>query len=69
MFKQPAGYAPIDYFIRLRVHRACLLLDTTDASVKELAAQPGYEDPLYSSRVFRAVNDLTPTEYRKTRKG
>jgi AraC family transcriptional regulator of arabinose operon len=69
LFKEQAGYAPIDYFIRLRMHRACQLLDTTDASVKELAAQLGYEDPLYFSRVFRAVNDLTPTEYRKTRKG
>jgi AraC family transcriptional regulator of arabinose operon len=69
LFKQQAGYAPIDYFIRLRMHRACQLLDTTDASVKEVAAQLGYEDPLYFSRVFRAVNDLTPTEYRRTRKG
>lgn len=69
LFKQQAGYAPIDYFIRLRMHRACQLLDTTDASVKEVAARLGYEDALYFSRLFRAVNDLTPTEYRQTRKG
>jgi AraC family transcriptional regulator of arabinose operon len=69
LFKQQAGYAPIDYFIRLRMHRACQLLDTTDASIKEVAARLGYEDPLYFSRVFRAVNDQTPTEYRKLRKG
>lgn len=69
LFKQQAGYAPIDYFIRLRMHRACQLLDTTDASVKEVAAQLGYEDPLYFSRLFRAVNDRTPTEYRRLHKG
>lgn len=69
LFKQQAGYAPIDYFIRLRMHRACQLLDTTDASVKEVAMQLGYDDPLYFSRVFRAVNDLSPTDYRKLRKG
>lgn len=69
LFKQQAGYAPIDYFIRLRMHRACQLLDTTDASVKAVAAQLGYEDPLYFSRLFRAVNDRTPTEYRKLHKG
>lgn len=69
LFKQQSGYAPIDYFIRLRMHRACQLLDTTDRSIKEVAAALGYEDPLYFSRVFRAVNDRTPTDYRKLRKG
>lgn len=69
LFKQQVGYAPIDYFIRLRMHRACQLLDTTEASVKEVAARLGYGDPLYFSRVFRQVNELTPSAYRKLRKG
>lgn len=69
LFRQQAGYAPIDYFIRLRMHRACQLLDTTGASVKQVAAQLGYEDALYFSRVFRQVNAQSPSEYRKTRKG
>ena len=69
LFRKRTGYAPIDYFIRLRMHRACQLLDTTDASVKEVAASLGYEDPLYFSRVFKCVNDRSPTEYRKLRKG
>jgi AraC-like DNA-binding protein len=41
------------------------MIGPPDASVKEVAARLGYEDPLYFSRVFRAVNDQTPTEYRK----
>jgi AraC-like DNA-binding protein len=69
LFKQQAGYAPIEYFIRLRMHQACQLFDTTHHSVKVVAATLGYTDPLYFSRVFRSVNDLTPTEYRKLRKG
>jgi len=69
LFKQQAGYAPIEYFIRLRMHHACQLLDTTQHSVKVVASTLGYTDPLYFSRVFRSVNDLTPTEYRKLRKG
>lgn len=69
LFKQQSGYAPIDYFIRLRMHRACKLLDTTDQSVKAIAAGLGYDDPLYFSRVFRGVNGRTPTEYRRVRKG
>jgi len=69
LFKQQTSYAPIDYFIRLRMHRACQLLDTTDLSVKAIALRLGYEDPLYFSRLFRAVNEKSPADYRELRKG
>jgi AraC family transcriptional regulator, arabinose operon regulatory protein len=69
LFKEQTGYAPIDYSIRLRMHRACQLLDTTSLPVKEIAGRVGYEDQLYFSRVFRQVNDVSPTEYRATHKG
>ena len=69
LFKRQTGYAPIDYFIRLRMHRACQMLDTTALSVKEVAAALGYEDPLYFSRSFRHVNELSPKAYRAKRKG
>lgn len=69
LFKQQTGYAPIDYFIRLRMHRACQLLDTTKLGVKAIATELGYEDPLYFSRLFRTVNDRSPVAYRKLRKG
>jgi len=69
LFKQQTGYAPIDYFIRLRLHRACQLLDTADASVTALANELGYEDALYCTRAFRAVVEMAPTAYRRMRKG
>jgi len=69
LFKTQTGYAPIDYFIRLKMHRACQLLDTTRSSVKVIAASLGYQDPLYFSRVFRLMNELSPQAYRRMRKG
>ena len=42
LFKRHTGYAPIDYFIRLRMHQACQLLDNTNLSVKEVAAALGF---------------------------
>lgn len=69
LFKQQFGYAPIDYFIRLRMHRACQMLDATGLSVKAIANRLGYEDPLYFSRVFRSVTEMSPVEYRRTHKG
>lgn len=69
LFKEQTGFAPIDYFNRLRMHRACQLLDTTGSSVKSIATQLGYEDPLYFSRVFRSVTEKSPMEYRRQHKG
>ncbi len=69
LFREQTGYSPIDYLIRLRMHRACQMLDTTGLSVKEIATRLGYEDPLYFSRLFRTVNDVPPSEYRRLHKG
>ena len=69
LFKELTGFPPMDYFIRLRIHCACQWLDTTDGSVKNIALRLGYEDPLYFSRVFRSVTELSPMEYRRARKG
>src|SRR5262249_41640658 len=66
IFKRCTGSTPIDYFIRLRMQRARELLATTSCSVKEIAGVLGYDDPLYFSRVFKAVNETTPTQYRVT---
>jgi len=64
LFKRCTGFAPIDYFTRLRMERARKLLDTTSQSVKEVAAALGYNDPFYFSRVFKAVNRVAPSHYR-----
>jgi AraC-like DNA-binding protein len=69
LFKEQTGFPPMDYFNRLRMHRACQCLDTTDWSVKYIAARLGYEDPLYFSRVFRSVMEFSPLHYRSARKG
>lgn len=69
LFKQHTGYAPIDYLIRLRMHWASQLLDTTDQPIKKIAASLGYEDPFYFSRVFKSVNETSPAQYRRLHKG
>ncbi|MGB8168486.1 MAG: AraC family transcriptional regulator [Chthoniobacteraceae bacterium] len=69
LFKAQNGFAPIDYFNRLRMHSACQLLDTTAMSVKDIATALGYADQLYFSRAFRLVTDTSPTEYRRIHKG
>ncbi len=69
MFRRETGYSCIDYLIRLRMHEACQLLDVTNCSVKAIAARVGYEDPLYFSRVFKAMIGSSPLDYRRAHKG
>ena len=66
LFKQITGCPPMDYFTRLRMRHACWLLDSTRASVKEVAAAMGYDDPFYFSRVFKAINHIPPSRYRRS---
>ncbi|HEY3761095.1 MAG TPA: AraC family transcriptional regulator [Verrucomicrobiae bacterium] len=65
LFKRQIGRPPIDFFIRLRMDHARELLDSTTSSVKEIAAEVGYHDQFYFSRVFKSVHRVAPTEYRR----
>ncbi len=64
LFKRLTGYTPIDFFIRLKMERARVLLEGTSLKVKEIAAALGYGDPFYFSRVFKLVNGAAPADYR-----
>jgi AraC-like DNA-binding protein len=68
LFKRRTGCAPMGYFTHLRMQHACQLLDATAASVKEIAAALGYEDPFHFSRVFKLVNRVPPSQYRMLQK-
>ncbi|MGN0220222.1 MAG: helix-turn-helix transcriptional regulator [Muribaculaceae bacterium] len=41
-----------------------MLLDTTDLSVKQIAARLHYDDPSYLCRLFRKQTGMSPLEYR-----
>jgi AraC-like DNA-binding protein len=68
-FKQQTGYAVIDFFLRLKMQRAAVLLDTTDRPIKTVAAELGFDDPLYFSRQFRRIYNVPPRKYRAIKKG
>ncbi|MDX1506105.1 MAG: AraC family transcriptional regulator, partial [Spongiibacter sp.] len=67
-FKAWSGQSPIQYFINMKVQRACYLLDSTGMSIKEVAAALGYDDAYYFSRVFKKTIGLSPSEYRQHRR-
>ncbi len=65
LFKSKTGSSPLEYFIRLKIHYACQLLDQSSLKVKEIAAKAGYNDPYYLSRLFCKTMGLSPGKYRQ----
>lgn len=66
-FRQTSGMGVVEYQKRLRSARARELLITTEASIADIARTVGYDDPLYFSRHFRAINGMSPSVYREFR--
>lgn len=69
LFREIFGYAPVDYFLRLKIRRACHLLEQTDWPVGRVAEEAGIPDPLYFSRRFRRVMGISPRAYRAAERG
>ena len=65
-YKALAGYSPIRHFLNMKMEHACHLLDTSELSVKGVAAALGYDDPLYFSRLFSKTVGMSPRTYRRS---
>ncbi|HEX5652942.1 MAG TPA: AraC family transcriptional regulator [Chitinophagaceae bacterium] len=68
LFKQKTGYAPIEYFLQMKMQKASQQLDFTNQSVKEIAFSLGFDDPYYFSKRFRTIIGVSPKKYRALKK-
>lgn len=67
-FKQSTGLPPHRYRTRLRLEKACLLLETTDDAVTDIALQVGYESSQALARIFAKELGVTPSAWRRERR-
>ncbi len=65
LFINRTGHSPIDYFIQLKIQRACRLIDNSGWTIADVSREMGFDDQFYFSRVFRKVMGMSPNEYRK----
>jgi AraC family transcriptional regulator len=65
MFKQSVGVPPRAHLTRLRVEKACELLEKTDLPVTEIAFEVGYSSNQVLARVFVKYQHMSPTDYRR----
>lgn len=65
LFKRSTGYAPMAYFLRMKMGVAARELFFTGKSVKEIGLAFGIRDPYYFSRLFKGVMGVSPVKYRE----
>ncbi len=64
VFKEEYSMSPNTYLTKLRVDKACVLLEK-NLSVKDVALEVGYNDALYFSKLFKKQMGYAPSEYRQ----
>ncbi len=67
-FREIVGVSFSDYLISCRIRHACVLLEESRMTVREIAAAVGYRDALYFSKVFKRIMKTSPSEYRAEKK-
>jgi AraC family transcriptional regulator len=65
MFKHSVGVPPRVYLTRIRMEKACELLEMTDLPVTEIAFEVGYASNQAFARVFLKERNMTPTGFRR----
>jgi len=66
LFKEQTGLTFSEYLTRRRVQRAKELLAATPLSVAEIAEQVGYQTSKYFVKVFRDMEQVSPSQYRQS---
>jgi AraC-like DNA-binding protein len=59
-----AGSSYRDVLLRVKLDAARELLRQPDLKIQDVAYETGFSDPAHFSRFFRALNGVTPREYR-----
>ena len=65
LFRAKTGQTLISYITKAKLSQCCLLFETTDCSVNRAAAQVGYTNFSYFSKLFHDEYGCTPQQYKK----
>ena len=67
-FKEIVGMSAIQYTIYIRINKARELLEMSSANISEIAAQTGFSDVFYFSKMFKKMTGYSPMRYAKDRR-
>lgn len=66
VFKEQYGISINNYLYEKRITRAKQLLRFTDEPIEKLCVRCGIDDANYFTRLFKKIEGITPSEYRRT---
>ena len=69
LFRAQTGVSPQQFWEQQRLTRAQHLLDRTDRSVENIAAEVGYDSAFYFSTRFKKFTGQNPSDFRRSRRG
>lgn len=64
-FRNETGLSVNSYIRQAKINRACILLETTEYSVQEIAERLAFNTPNYFIQCFRELKGTSPAQYRK----
>lgn len=64
LFKKEMGISFVDYLHKIRIQRACELLNDMRYKIYDVAVTVGYNDEKYFFQVFKKYKGMTPMQYR-----
>ena len=64
LFQKETGVSPINYYIQLKIQRACQYIELTNLKLFEIAEKVGFDEPAYFTRIFTKIRGISPSEYR-----
>lgn len=65
LFLKEIHYSPMDYFLHIKIERACQFLVHTDMKINQISFKLGFDDPYYFSRIFTKITGMSPKKYRE----
>lgn len=68
LFSHEMGTGFSNYLLNLRMEYAKMLLEESNLKMREVGEKAGFHDYHYFSKVFKKMNQVSPAEYRKTKK-
>lgn len=67
LMQKRLGLSTQEYLMVVRMEHAAQMLSSTDAPVREIAVECGYEDPFAFSKLFKSRYGESPSQYRRER--
>lgn len=65
LFKEETRETPRSYLEKIRIDKAVYLLKNTDLTNLEICYETGFQSPSNFYKIFRCLQNCSPSEYRK----